>query len=140
MLAELEERLEKVHRERFLPQVTYTRIEFKPANKRECEQGWQSVWGQALRLLYSIAEYPRKAITDPYFLRGIKVNLNELLKAMDVGGDVIVHEWLSQRHSVRDLELRSIKEQGFLRTIMNDEKLDAREKCEKILQVIEGKV
>lgn len=139
VLNELKNRLKKIPRDRFLPQVTYAKIRFlPPAGEEEEDKGWQSTWGQALRLLYSIAEYPRKAITDPYYLRGIMVDLDELLKAMDVCDDAIVREWSLRRSDILDLELRALNELDRLKAIISKHDMSAREKCEEILQVIEG--
>lgn len=138
VLEELRKRIEGLCRERFLPQVTYARVSFEPASG----EGWQSAWGQALRLLHSIAEYPRKAITDRFFFRGfpatISIGLDELLQAMDVCNDVVVREVLSSRYVTRDLEVRALNELKRLNAIMGSDKLDAREKCQEILRIIRG--
>lgn len=138
VLEELKERIESLRRDRVLPQVTYASVGFEPASG----EGWRSAWGQALRLLHSIAEYPRKAITDRFFFRGfpeIRIDLNELLQAMDVCNDVMVQEVLSSWYVTRDLELRALDELRRLNAIIEDDKLDARRKCEEILRIIEGK-
>lgn len=137
---ELKNRLARIPKGRFLPKVNRSKIEFVPFDtEEEGDKGWASTWGQALRLLSSIAEYPRRAITDPYYLRGIRVDLDDLLKAMDVCGDAIISAWLSTTRNTLKVELRALEELDKLRTIIADPDIGGRQKCEQILLLIEGK-
>lgn len=78
ILAACQQRLEKAHQGQLLPKITYTLVQFVVGPASE----WGSPWGQAASLLQAIAEFPRKALTDRFFLRGLDVDEDELLEAI----------------------------------------------------------
>jgi len=90
-----------------------------------------------LRLLRSIAEFPRKALTDRFFFRGLQVNEEELIKAMDVCNDALVKRWAQRECSWRELEQRARSELQLIHQIMEDQ-ADPRSKCGALLALIEG--
>ncbi len=50
----------------------------------------------AFQLLKSNAEFPRKAMTSPFFWRGVRTDEDDLVLAMDVVGDYLVAEYGSR--------------------------------------------
>ncbi|MQL51623.1 hypothetical protein GFC01_04980 [Desulfofundulus thermobenzoicus] len=89
-------------------------------------------WGQALLLLQKIAEFPRKSLTDSYFLQGLRLDQRELLEAMDVCDDIIVKE--SRKSNVSD---RAKNELKLLEEIKKSQ-AGNRLKCEAILALMAG--
>jgi hypothetical protein len=109
ILHELRARLDKTRGDKIIPRVAYSPIAFAPNQS----DGWSSPWGQAFTLLKGIAEFPRLAMTDQFFWRGIKTDQAALIKAMDVAGDCIVKAYGTPEasetaeidlHLIRDLE------------------------------------
>ena len=83
---ELRARLRKTKTHKVLPRVAYSAVAFNPAQS----SAWSSPWGQAFSLLKAIADFPREAATDPFFLQGTRVDQDQLLGAMNVAGDVLL--------------------------------------------------
>jgi hypothetical protein len=80
-----------------------------------------------------LAEYPRKAIKDyNYFFRGLRVEPEELVAAMNVLDDQIV-----LRASDRRAEQIAKGELDCLEAI-EDSELDDRDKCAEILALLQG--
>jgi len=81
-------------------------------------------------LLKGIAEFPRKALTDRFFLRGSKVDEDALVAAMDVAGDHLIPEFGS-RNAMRmaEGELKLIRQ-------LDESSLEAKEKCRALLALI----
>lgn len=131
VLSAVDDRLHEIGKERLLPKVSYAAVRFPLM----AETRWQSPWAQALTLLSDIAEFPRKAITDRFFLRGIRVDIEELLEAMDVCKDVIVRMWREGSYvKVKDC---AAKELVILKEIMA-EQVDPRAKYAAIMGLIDG--
>jgi hypothetical protein len=127
ILAELERRLGKAGGETLLPKVSYSRISMK----RVDDGAWSSPWGQALMLLKGIAEFPRTAMTDRYFWRGLQTNEDALIAAMNIAEDSIVPEYGSRRAVQRaETELDAIK-------ALDDSAAHANEKCSAIWAIIQ---
>uniref|UniRef100_A0A7C1F2M0 Uncharacterized protein n=1 Tax=Ammonifex degensii TaxID=42838 RepID=A0A7C1F2M0_9THEO len=133
ILTALCERLQKIPRERLLPQVTYKDIRFSP----ESDSQWTNPWAEALRLLGDIAEFPRKALTDRFFFRGLRVEQYNLVKAMDVCGDACVRRWTEGGFNLWDLEKRARGELELIQQIVHED-AHPRAKCGAILVLIEG--
>jgi hypothetical protein len=127
ILAEAERRLNQALGGRLLPSVSFSPVEFRAAR----ESKWTSLWGQAATLMLAIAEYPRKALTEPRFLAGVDhVDEDELLEAMDVCADVIRQTSVrARRRAKNDLQMLARLERS---------KLDGRQRCELILALIAG--
>lgn len=62
----------------------------------------------AFTLLKGIAEFPREAMTNPYFWRGNDVNQESLIQAMNVAGDLLVEDysgWKASQRAQHELDL-----------------------------------
>jgi hypothetical protein len=123
---ELNTRLDKTKVGQLIPKVAYSPVAFNPSQKSE----WSSPWGQAFALLKGIAEFPRDAMTNRFFWRGIKTDEDTLIKAMNVAGDCLVEEYGSRKASQRaQLELDLIKQ---LEVVPGD----AQAKCRALWMLI----
>lgn len=125
---ELKERLKKVSLGNFIPEVTYNRIGFHYQQNSD----WVTYWDQPLLLLIQVAEYPRKSVTDSFFLRGLRIKMNELLDAMNVCDDYIVKE-----NQKRNIQEQARKELEIIK-IIKESDADSHQKCESILAIMEG--
>lgn len=130
ILSDLGERLEKAVGGKFLPGVSYSGVSFLVTKVSELV----SQWGQPLLLLKNIAEFPRKCITDSYFLRGLRINHDTLMDVMNVCDDAIVSA--SREKNVHE---RARGELDKLEQIMHA-KIDNRSKCECIMSLMAGSV
>ncbi len=129
ILEKCKERLRKALGGRLLPRITYTPVQFVVGEASE----WASPWGQAGSLLHAIAEFPRKALTDRLFLRGLDdTDDTELLEAMDVCSDAIQN--MTNRREARTRAHEDLKVLARLA----DSRTDARGRCELILRLIGG--
>ncbi|MFD2365476.1 hypothetical protein [Pseudoduganella sp. GCM10020061] len=126
IVSELSLRLEKTKADQLIPKVAYSPVAFNPSQKSE----WSSPWGQAFALLKGIAEFPRQAMTDRFFWRGIKTNENALVNAMNVAGDYLVEEYGGRKAAQRaQLELEMIKQ-------LEAVTCDAQAKCRALWTLI----
>jgi hypothetical protein len=128
IVTELKQRLEKAGSGLFLPKISRVRVQFR----LEPGSQWESQWGAALTFLYAIAEFPRKSLSDPYYLRGLRVDVERLLSAMDVCGDAI----LSKKNE-RSASARAKEELALLKDIVSDQ-ADDRAKCVAIMKLMMG--
>jgi hypothetical protein len=123
---ELDLRLKKTKSHQLIPKVAYSPVAFNPSQRSE----WSSPWGQAFALLKGIAEFPREAMTNRFFWRGIKTNEDALIKAMNVAGDYLVEEYGGRKASQRaQLELDLIKQ---LEVVL----CDTQDKCRALWTLI----
>ena len=129
IINDLIERLQNAKASQFIPEITYTPVNFSVNS----ESKFNSPWAQAFLLLYSVAEFPRKVATDTYFLRGLRIDKDELLKAMDICNDHIIE--LCKEHRV---EVLSKIELNYL-SIIKDTDAEDIKKCKAIYSLIEGK-
>lgn len=126
ILDELKVRLDKTNADKLIPKVAYSPVAFNPAPSSE----WSSPWGQAFALLKSIAEFPREAMTNRFFWRGMQVNEDELIKAMNVAGDYLIDEYGSRKAMQRAaVELDLIKQ-------LEDASTDSLAKCRSLWTLI----
>lgn len=126
ILAELKARLEKANNSKILPKVTYSPVAFKPVHTTE----WSSPWGPVFSLLKGIAVYPREAMTDKFYWRGIKTTEEDLIKAMNVADDYLVKDYgsrIAQQAAKKELELIQRVEEA---------RADAIEKCHALWALI----
>lgn len=127
VLETLKERLKKATGGRFLPTLAYSQVGFSGI-----EDKGASPWGQALTFLLAIAEYPRRGLTDRFFWQGLKVDEDDLLRAMDVAGDRILAD--ETRMAFR----RCCQEDLAVLARIEHSTLTPRERCELVLQLIHG--
>ena len=123
----LEERLMKAQAANFMPALSYTDIAFSHTSNT-----WANPWGQAYTLLADIADFPRKALTDPSFFRGLSVSEDELIGAMNVADDALLRD-----SSFRRLKNRCKLELNLLRYI-EQSSCTPKDKCELVRKVITG--
>lgn len=129
ILREFDRRLAMATDGDLLPRITYTTIQF--SSRADSEH--VSQWVQVRLLLSASAEYFRKAITSGTHLKGLEIQERELLAAMDVCGDWILHQPRnSGTERTAKAELLKIHE-----IEKSDE--DDRTKCERLLSLIEHK-
>jgi hypothetical protein len=125
----LEDRLRSAVSGDYLPGVSYASISFVPGP----ESTHVSNWAHARTLLVAIAKFVREAITDSYFFRGYRVPQEEIITAMNVADDCIVHHLSNPRaRALADDQL------GAIAQIDADELLSDRQKCEKLLAIIKS--
>jgi hypothetical protein len=122
------ERLKTAVSGSFLPRVTHALIRFDVGK----DSTWISRWGQAATLLNEVAAFPRRALTDRFFLQGLDVDEDKLLEAMDVCRDVIV-----QASGSRGVKNRARDELTVLGRL-NGSGLEARQRCELLLDLMAG--
>jgi hypothetical protein len=95
------------------------------------DNAFASPWGQAYSLLSDVAKFPRKALTDIYFFRGLKVSKKDLIKAMNVADDALC----------RDLgtfdEDRCNRELDLLDRIENAP-IESKDRCEFVCKILGG--
>lgn len=126
VMKELEDRLTKAQSANFMPMLTYSNITFNSKTST-----FASPWGQAYSFLSDVVEFPRKAMTDPFFLRGMHVPEDELIDVMNVANDVIVRD-----RETRKIKARCEAELEIILQIRNSS-LDPRAKCELLWRVID---
>jgi hypothetical protein len=123
----LEERLTRAQTANFMPALSYTGITFSHTSNT-----WANPWGQAYALLADIAVFPRKALTDSFFFRGLRVSEDALLEAMNVADDALL----------RDARFPRLKDRGKLElallTRIEQSSLAPKAKCEFVWKVITG--
>jgi hypothetical protein len=123
----LKDRLGKAQSANFMPKLSYSRIIFSRTDNQ-----FVSPWGQAFSLIADIAAFPRKALTDPFFFRGIKVPENELVEAMNVAEDVLCD----------NLEARGIKDRCKaeldLLARIGRASIESRDRCEMVWHILSG--
>jgi hypothetical protein len=121
VVKDIKDRLRKVQSVRFMPKLSYSVVSFS-----RTDNTMVSPWGQAFSLLADVAAFPRKALTDSFFLRGLKVPEDDLIEAMNVADDVLLH----------NLRARGIKDRckAELNLLMRIEKapMESRDRCKLV--------
>jgi hypothetical protein len=123
----LKERLVKAKSANFMPTLSYSTISFAGA-----DNALASPWGQAYSLLSDIATFPRKALTDSFFFRGLKVSKKDLINAMNVADDALCRGLGSF-----DIEDRSKAELDLLARI-EKAPLESKARCELVCEILGG--
>lgn len=126
VVGSLKNRLEKAQSSNFMPKLSYSAIVFDRK-----ENDFISPWGQAYSLLSQVAVFPRKVLTDNFFLRGLRVAEEDLIAAMNVADDHVcknLHTRGIKRRCETELEILS-----RVKTVT-----DARQRCELVAKVIAG--
>ena len=121
--SDLEKRLENVFSGSVIPQITKNSISFDP----------ESI-DQAYILLKDLATFPRMILSeDIYFLRGISIDENSLLQAVNVCNDQII-EAAEKEH----VKKRAYLERYFIQEIDKAD-VSSEIKCRAIFALIDGK-
>lgn len=129
ILLNIEKRLGRVMGDKLLPYVTYQSVGFSTSMQTSNSKPWE----QALTLLLAIAEYPRKAQTDPYFMQGIRTPIEDLLAAMNVLDEDLFHN-RERSASAPDLTAQL----DLIKDIQSSDE-EPKEKCEQLLHLIHGR-
>ena len=123
----LKERLGKAKSANFMPTLSYSTISFAGA-----DTAMASPWGQAYSLLSDVAKFPRKALTDSFFFRGLKVSKKDLINAMNVANDA-----LCRSPGTFDTEDRCKEELDLLAKIEKTP-LESKARCELVCMILDG--
>jgi hypothetical protein len=125
VVTEIKDRLQKAQSVSFMPKLSYSVLSFS-----RTDNAMVSPWGQAFSLLADVAAFPRKALTDSFFLRGLKVPEDDLIEAMNVADDALL----------RNLQARGIKDRckAELNLLTRIEKapMKSRDRCELVWRVL----
>jgi hypothetical protein len=125
VVTEIKDRLQKARSVSFMPKLSYSVISFS-----RTDNAMVSPWGQAFSLLADVAAFPRKALTDSFFLRGLKVPEDDLIEAMNVADDALL----------RNLRVRGIKDRckAELNLLTRIEKvpMKSRDRCELVWRIL----
>lgn len=123
----LKDRLSKAQSADFMPKLSYSMVGFLRTNN-----SLVSPWGQAFSLLVDIVAFPRRVLTDGFFLRGLKVSEDDLIEAMNVADDALC----------RDLRVRGIKDRCKteldLLARIKEAPMEARDRCEFVWRILSG--
>jgi hypothetical protein len=121
----LKDRLRKVQSVSFMPKLSYSVVSFSRTNN-----AMVSPWGQAFSLLADVAAFPRKVLTDRFFLSGLKVAEDDLIEAMNVADDALL----------RNLRARGIKDRCKvelnLLTRIEKAPMESRDRCELVWRIL----
>ncbi|MBU2055532.1 MAG: hypothetical protein KJ936_08400 [Proteobacteria bacterium] len=127
VIENLKERLGKAQSANFMPKLSYSVVSFAST-----DNAMVSPWGQAFSMLADVAAFPRKALTDSFFFRGLNVHEDILIEAMNVADDALC----------RDLRTRSIKdrcrEELDLLSRIEKAPLESRDRCELVRRILAG--
>lgn len=123
-------RITKSQSANFMPKLTYSNVVFSNTTNT-----WVTPWGQAFALLSDIAAFHRKALSDPFFYRGLRVSEDELIDAMNVADDAVVRDmakcWPNELKERCKLEISFLKQLG-------ESFIDPRFKCDLVYKLISG--
>lgn len=121
--SDLEKRLENVFSGSVIPQIAKNSISFDPES-----------FDQAYILLKDLATFPRMILSeDIYFLRGISIDENSLLQAVNVCNDQIIEAAEKER-----VKKRAYLERDFIQEIDKAD-VSSEIKCRAIFALIDGK-
>jgi hypothetical protein len=130
ILEELTARLTRAKDGKILSELNFLDVRIATAE----DSDWSNKASQALRFLIGVVKYPRECLTDPYFMRGIKVPVDKLLPAMDVMGDQLVSTFLEHGTGVDQAR----EQLGWIEAIQRSLCEDMA-KCEAIYRLIKGR-
>jgi hypothetical protein len=89
-----------------------------------------SPWGQAFSLLADVAAFPRKALADSFFLRGLKVPEDDLIEAMNVADGALLRN--PRPRGIKD----RCKAELNLLTRIEKAPMESRDRCELVWQIL----
>jgi hypothetical protein len=123
----LKDRLVKAQSANFMPKLSYSTVSFA-----RTDNVFVSPWGQAFSLLADVAAFPRQALTDSFFFRGLSVHEDDLIEAMNVADDALC----------RDLRGRGIKDRCKMELALlsriEKASIESRDRCELVLKILAG--
>lgn len=125
---EAKTRLERAKGGSLLPKLSWTRISFSAD-----EDTHASPWGQAATFLLAIARFPREAMTNGFFMRGLSCNMFDLIDAMNVAKDDICRDLRA-----RNLSARCRQELDLIQRV-TEEASDPKDRCRLLRLVLDGK-
>jgi hypothetical protein len=123
----LKERLGKAKSANFMPKLSHSNVSFSRTDNAAV-----SPWGQAFSLLADVAAFPREAVTDSFFFRGLKVGEEDLIEVMNVADDALCHNL-----TARGIKDRCKAELGLLSRI-EKASIDAKDRCGLVFQILAG--
>jgi hypothetical protein len=123
----LKNRFSKAQSSSFMPALSYSGISFAST-----DNSLVSPWGQAFSLLADIATFPRKALTDGFFFRGLKVPEDDLIDAMNVADDALCRDG-----GARGIKDRCKAELALLSRIERTP-MESRDRCELVSRILAG--
>ncbi len=123
----LKNRLKIASTTNFMPKLSFSIISFAGA-----ENDLVSPWGQAYSLLADVAAFPRKALTDSFFFRGVKVAEEDVIEVMNIADDALLQDL-----STLGIKDRCKAELALLAEI-ESASMKSRDRCEMVWRVIAG--
>lgn len=92
ILDELKKRLQRATGGKLLPMLSFLDVRIATAP----DSDWSTQASQAFRFLVHVAKYPRDCLTDPFFMRGLRIDQKTLMAAMDVVSDSLVDSYIKE--------------------------------------------
>lgn len=129
ILVELTHRLTRATGGKLLPMLSFLDVRIATAP----DSDWSTQASQAYRFLVHVAKYPRECLTDPFFMRGVRVDQKELMKAMNVVDDSLVELFVKEDKGI-DL---AITQKYLIERIQNKE-IDDILKCDALYRMMRG--
>jgi hypothetical protein len=127
VMASLKARLSKAQTANFMPPLSYSTLGFAVTENESA-----SPWGQAFSFIADVAAFPRRALADSYFFRGLKVPEDDLIDAMNIADDPIC-----RGRNARNIKERCREELAVLQRIEFAE-LSARQRCGLVSRLLSG--
>jgi hypothetical protein len=125
VVKDLKDRLRKVQSVRFMPKLSYSVVSFS-----RTDNAMVSPWGQAFSLLADVVAFSRKALTNSFFLRGLKVPEDDLIEAMNVADDALL-----RNPRARGIKDRCKAELNLL-TRIEKAPMESRDRCELVWRIL----
>lgn len=127
-VSEAKTRLERAKGGSLLPTLSWTRISFSAD-----EDAHASPWGQAATFLLAIVRFPREAMTNGFFMRGLSCNIFDLIEAMNVANDDICKDLRA-----KNLSTRCRQELDLIQRVA-DKVSDPKVRCRLLRLILDGK-
>lgn len=96
ILDELKKRLQRATGGKLLPMLSFLDVRIATAP----DSDWSTQASQAFRFLVHVAKYPRDCLTDPFFMRGLRIDQKDLMAAMNVVNDSLVDRYVKENSGV----------------------------------------
>ena len=127
ILDELKKRLQRATGGKLLPMLSFLDVRIATAP----DSDWSTQASQAFRFLVHVAKYPRDCLTDPFFLRGLRIDQKDLMAAMNVVSDSLVDRYVKEDSGV-DLA----RDQNRLIDIIQSADVDDIVRCEALYRLM----